>query len=135
MPVGATAFFFLQTLAMNACLIAMSLTSHQVRPALRDGWWPAIDIDLQPTEGQRHLDLIMTVPSQSISSPRPWRQRRGIGLSLINIASVNTNAAGSPVGSQFVRQKRSTRSCCVHDRVNVITTESAGVWDNEMPRC
>jgi hypothetical protein len=71
------------------------------------------------------------------SSPRPWRQQtslrhRGGLISVVRWLLGSTIARLSSVRSQFVSQKRSPHPCFLHNRSDVIATESAGVWKNDV---
>jgi hypothetical protein len=71
------------------------------------------------------------------SSPRPWRQQtslrhRGGLISVVRRLPGSTIARLSSVRSQFVSQKRSPHPCFLHNRSDVIATESAGVWKNDV---
>jgi hypothetical protein len=75
---------------------------------------------------------------KATSSPRPWRQQtslryRGGLISVVRWLLGSTIARLSSVRSQFVSQKGSPHPCFLHNRSDVIATESAGVWKNDVP--
>ena len=80
---------------------------------------------------------VLAGPRKETSSPRPWRQqtslRHGGGLiSAVRWLLGSTIARLSSVRSQFVSQKRSPHPRFLHNCSDVIATESAGVWKNDV---
>jgi hypothetical protein len=71
------------------------------------------------------------------SPPRPWRQQaslrhRGGLISVVRWLLGSTIARLSTVRSQFVSQKGSSHPCLLHNGSDVVATESAGVWKNDV---